>query len=87
VGYELGGEHTDILPLGADDISRCLPIYATMAGWTQSTVGVSVYVRLPVDARLYLQRCEQVTGVPADVISRSPDRDATIMLRHPYLNH
>ena len=84
-GYELDGEHTDILPLGADEISRCKPIYETMEGWTESTVGVTQYDKLPVNARLYLQRIEQVTGVPVDIISTSPDRDHTIMMRHPYL--
>jgi adenylosuccinate synthase len=85
VGYELDGHETDILPLGADEISRCVPIYETMEGWSESTVGVTDYDRLPVSARLYLQRIEQVTGVPIDIISTSPDRDHTIMKRHPYL--
>jgi adenylosuccinate synthase len=84
-GYELDGEITDILPMGADEISRCKPIYETMEGWTDSTVGVTQYENLPVNARLYLQRIEQVTGVPIDLISTSPDRDHTIMQRHPYL--
>ncbi|MBL0422054.1 adenylosuccinate synthase [Ramlibacter sp. AW1] len=84
-GYELDGEHTDILPLGADEIARCKPVYETLQGWTESTVGVTQYEQLPVNARLYLQRIEQVTGVPIDMISTSPDRDHTIMMRHPYL--
>lgn len=84
-GYELDGEHTDILPLGADEIERCVPVYETMEGWSDSTVGVTQYDKLPVNARLYLQRIEQVTGVPIAMISTSPDRDHTIMMRHPYL--
>ncbi len=84
-GYELDGEFTDILPLGADEIARCKPVYETLEGWSQSTVGVTKYDELPVNARLYLQRIEQVTGVPVDIISTSPDRDHTIMMRHPYL--
>ncbi len=84
-GYEMDGETIDILPMGADDIERCTPIYEVMEGWSQSTVGVTEYARLPVAAKLYLQRIEQVTGVPIDVISTSPDRDHTIMMRHPYL--
>ena len=84
-GYELDGEQIDILPLGADEIARCKPIYEMLEGWTDSTVGVTNYDRLPVNARLYLQRIEQVTGVPVDIISTSPDRDHTIMMRHPYL--
>jgi adenylosuccinate synthase len=84
-GYELDGEITDILPMGADDIARCKPIYEVMEGWSDSTAGVTVYDKLPVNARLYLQRIEQITGVPVDIISTSPDRDHTIMMRHPYL--
>ncbi len=84
-GYELDGEQIDILPMGADEIERCKPIYETLPGWTQSTVGVTQYDKLPINARLYLQRIEHVTGVPIDIISTSPDRDHTIMQRHPYL--
>jgi len=84
-GYELDGEQIDILPLGADDIARCKPIYETMPGWSESTVGVTEYDKLPVNARLYLQRIEHATGVPIHIISTSPDRDHTIMVRHPFL--
>jgi adenylosuccinate synthase len=84
-GYELDGETTDILPMGAEEIARCKPIYETMPGWSETTVGVTEYDKLPINARLYLQRIEQVTGVPVDIVSTSPDRDHTIMMRHPYL--
>ncbi len=84
-GYQLDGELTDILPMGADDIARCVPVYEVMQGWTDSTVGITQYEQLPVNARLYLQRIEQVTGVPIHLVSTSPDRDHTIMKRHPYL--
>jgi len=84
-GYELDGELIDILPMGADDIERCKPIYETIEGWSDSTVGVTQLDKLPTNARLYLQRIEQVTGVPIHIVSTSPDRDHTIMVRHPYL--
>ena len=84
-GYELDGETIDILPLGAGEIARCKPIYETMPGWSDSTVGVTRYEQLPINARLYLQRIEHVTGVPIHVISTSPDRDHTIMVKHPFL--
>ena len=84
-GYEMDGETIDILPMGADDIERCKPIYEVMPGWSQSTVGVTDYKQLPIEARLYLQRIAQVTGVPIDIISTSPDRDHTIKMRHPFL--
>ncbi|WP_332777551.1 adenylosuccinate synthase [Polaromonas sp.] len=84
-GYELDGVVIDILPMGADDIARCKPIYETLPGWSQSTVGVTRYDELPVTAQQYLQRIEEVTGVPIDMISTSPDRDHTILLRNPYV--
>ncbi|CAM8656384.1 PurA Adenylosuccinate synthase [Comamonadaceae bacterium] len=84
-GYEVDGEKVDILPMGADEIERCKPIYEVLEGWSDSTVGVTQYDKLPVAARLYLQRIEQVTGVPIHMVSTSPDRDHTIMMRHPYL--
>lgn len=84
VGYELDGERIDLLPMGAEEIARCVPIYENIAGWTESTVGVTRYEDLPSNARRYLERIEQVTGVPIAMISTSPDRDHTILMRHPY---
>ena len=83
-GYELDGKHIDILPMGAEDIERCTPVYETMAGWTECSVGVTKYDKLPVNAQRYLQRIEAVTGVPIAMVSTSPDRDHTIVLQHPY---
>ena len=83
-GYRLDGETVDILPMGADEIARCEPIYETLPGWTDSTVGVTELDKLPANARAYLDRIEAVTGVPIHVISTSPDRDHTILLHQPY---
>ena len=84
VGYELEGERIDLLPMGAEEIARCVPIYEKIPGWTQSTVGVTRYEDLPASARRYLERIEQVTGVPIAMISTSPDRDHTILMQNPY---
>jgi adenylosuccinate synthase len=84
VGYRLDGQTVDILPMGADDIARCEPIYETLPGWTQTTVGVTERAKLPEAARNYLQRIEETTGVPVAIISTSPDRDHTIVLRDPF---
>jgi adenylosuccinate synthase len=84
VGYELDGETIDILPMGADEIARCKPIYETVPGWSDNTVGVTDVEKLPASARQYLNRIEEVTGVPIHVISTSPDRDHTILLQHPF---
>jgi len=83
-GYELDGETIDILPMGADDIARCTPIYETLPGWTDSSVGVTEYDKLPINAQRYLDRIQETTGVPIHVVSTSPDRDHTILIRHPY---
>jgi len=84
VGYMLDGERVDLLPMGADDIERCTPIYETMPGWDESSVGVTEFDRLPLNAQNYLRRIEAITGVPVHMVSTSPDRDHTILLHHPF---
>lgn len=84
VGYKLDGETIDILPMGADEIARCEPIYETLPGWSESSVGVTRYESLPANAQAYLKRIAEATGVPIHVVSTSPDRDHTILLHHPY---
>ena len=84
VGYMLDGERVDLLPMGADDIERCTPIYETMPGWDESSVGVTEFDRLPLNAQNYLRRIEAITGVPVHMVSTSPDRDHTIFLHHPF---
>jgi len=84
IGYKLDGQFTDILPVGADDLERCEPVYESMPGWTDSTVGVKALDGLPADARAYIKRMEEVCGVPVDMISTGPDREETIVLRHPF---
>jgi adenylosuccinate synthase len=84
VGYQVGSERIDILPSGADALAGCEPIYEEIPGWTQSTVGITRYEDLPANARSYLKRIEQACGVPVDMISTGPDRNETIVLRHPF---
>jgi adenylosuccinate synthase len=84
VGYELHGRRVDILPLDADDIVACKPIYETFPGWTESTAGVTQWDRLPARARGFLERMQAVIGAPIDMVSTGPDRDHTIVLRHPF---
>ena len=78
------GEQFDILPVGAETLARCEPVYEEMPGWSESTVGVKAYDALPEAARRYLKRVEEVCGVPVDMISTGPDREETIILRHPF---
>jgi adenylosuccinate synthase len=84
VGYEIDGKMSDILPVGAEELARCVPVYEEMAGWMESTVGVKRHEGLPKAARAYLARIEALTGVPIDLISTGADRDETIVLRHPF---
>jgi adenylosuccinate synthase len=89
VGYRLtadGAEQSfhEILPVGADELARCEPVYEEMPGWKGSTVGVEKFAQLPQAARNYLKRMEEVCEVPVDMISTGPDREETIVLRHPF---
>jgi adenylosuccinate synthase len=84
VGYELNGRRIDILPLDADDIVACKPIYDTFPGWSGSTFGVTEWDKLPLNARRYLERVQEFIGAPIDMVSTGPDRVHTILLRHPY---
>jgi adenylosuccinate synthase len=84
VGYDMDGTLSDILPVGAEELARCVPVYEEMPGWQESTVGVKSHDGLPKAARDYLARVAQLCGVPIDLISTGPDREETIVLRHPF---
>jgi adenylosuccinate synthase len=84
VGYELHGQRVDILPLDADDIEACKPIYEVFPGWSEKTVGTTQWDQLPLNARRYLECLQKYIGVPIDMVSTGPDREHTILLRHPY---
>ena len=83
-GYHLDGAQRDLLPLGAEDADRCEPVYEEMPGWRESTVGVRAYAKLPANARAYLERVQELCGVPIDMISTGADREETIVRRHPF---
>jgi len=84
VGYELDGRRIDILPLDADEIFACKPVYETFPGWSESTFGVTQWDSLPLNARRYLERVQTFIGAPIDMVSTGPDRENTILLRHPF---
>jgi len=83
-GYRFGGRQLDILPLDADDIAACEPIYETLPGWSESTAGVTEWSRLPSNARRYLEHVQALVDAPIDMVSTGPDREHTIVLRHPF---
>lgn len=84
VGYELDGRRVDILPLDADEILACRPVYESFPGWSESSFGATRWDDLPPNARRYLERVQQFIGAPIDMVSTGPDREHTILLRHPY---
>jgi len=84
VGYRCDDGERATPPVGAEAFSTCEPIYVDMPGWKESTVGVKTHDGLPASARDYLKRIEEVTGVPIDIISTGPERNETIVLRHPF---
>ncbi len=83
VGYRVDGEPMESLPIGAEAVADCEPIYEEMSGWRSSTVGAPTIDDLPAAARAYLRRIEEIVDVPVDMISTGPDRNQTIILRNP----
>ena len=83
-GYKLDGKTLDLLPIGAEEVAGCEPILETMSGWQESTVGATSHDVLPPAARAYLARIEALCEIPIDIISTGPDRDETILRRHPF---
>ena len=84
VGYKVRGERRDILPVGAEAMAICEPIYEEHPGWQESTFGVKSFEDLPKSAQSYLKRLEVLVGAPVAIISTGPDRVETIVLRHPF---
>ena len=83
-GYKLDGKTIDVFPVGAEEAARCEPIYEEMPGWKDSTVGAKSLDALPANAQAYIKRIGELVGVPIDMISTGPDREETIVLRHPF---
>ncbi len=83
-GYQLKDDVIGLLPMGADEVSDCQPILETMPGWSESTVGATTLAELPAAARAYLERIEALCEIPIDIVSTGPERDETILRRHPF---
>ncbi len=82
--YILDGKKVDYPPYGAENFGRCEPVYETMPGWTESTVGAQSMDDLPQNAINYIKRIEELVGAPIDVISTGPDRVETVVIRDPF---
>ena len=84
VGYRQDGRQSDAPPLLCDQYAACEPVYEEMRGWSGSTVGLRSLDELPDAARAYLDRLQELCGVPVTIVSTGPDRKQTILLRHPF---
>jgi len=85
VGYQgADGVVRDVPPMAADGYEQVKPVFESMPGWKESTFGVKSRDALPQAALDYIRRIEEITGTPVDIISTGPDRDETIILRHPF---
>ena len=83
-GYKVDGKLTTQPPLFVEGYGNIEPVYEELPGWKQSTVGLTKYDELPATARRYLERVQEVVGVPIDIISTGADRDHTMVLRNPF---
>ncbi|MEM8691899.1 MAG: adenylosuccinate synthase [Pseudomonadota bacterium] len=84
VGYELDGERMDYLPIAADHQARCKPIYEEIDGWSESTEGARSWADLPANAIKYVRRVEELIECPVALLSTSPEREDTILVRDPF---
>lgn len=81
--YKLNGKLISYVPTDATELAACEPVYEELPGWEASTFGVKTFKALPENAKKYLLRVEELAGIPIDIISTGPDRNETIILRHP----
>ena len=84
VGYRTDSGISTTPPLLSSSLSSCEAVYEEMPGWKESTVGITGYDELPVNARRYLERLQVLVGVPITIISTGPDRDQTIIRKNPF---
>jgi adenylosuccinate synthase len=83
-GYRLDGEEIDYLPAGQRQQARLEPVYADLDGWTESTVGARSWADLPAQAIKYVRLIEELIGAPVALLSTSPEREDTILVRDPF---
>jgi adenylosuccinate synthase len=84
VAYDLDGQRIDSLPAGQNAQARVKPIYQTFEGWTQSTRGARSWSQLPAQAVKYVKTIEELIGCPVALLSTSPERADTILVRDPF---
>jgi len=84
VGYELNGEKLDYFPASTDDQAGVTPVYETMDGWSESTFGARSWIDLPARAIKYVRRIEELIETPVAILSTSPEREDTILVKNPF---
>jgi len=84
VGYRIGDKVVDYLPAGMRDQAAAEPIYEEMEGWSESTAGARSFKDLNANAIKYVRRVEELIGAPVALLSTSPERDDTILMRDPF---
>jgi adenylosuccinate synthase len=84
VGYKLDGETIDYFPASQGAQARVEPIYEEIEGWSGSTAGARSWADLPAQAIKYVRRVEELIGAPVAVLSTSPERDDTILMKNPF---
>ena len=84
VGYRVGSQVQTEPPVFADAYADVEPVYEELPGWSESTIGLREFGQLPQNAQRYLRRVGELVGVPIDLVSTGPDREQTIVLRHPF---
>lgn len=85
VGYQMpDGEVKTVPPMAADGYEGVTPVYESIPGWSGTTYGITERDALPENALAYIAKIEALLGVPVDIISTGPDREETIVLRHPF---
>ncbi|MDB2682935.1 adenylosuccinate synthase [Alphaproteobacteria bacterium] len=84
IGYEIDGEKIDYIPSSQVKQAQMTPIYETMSGWSESTQGSRTWEDLPEAAVKYVRRVEELIGAPVTLLSTSPEREDTILMRDPF---
>jgi adenylosuccinate synthase len=84
VGYDLDGERINRLPASQGAQARVVPVYETLDGWKESTAGARTWAELPAQAVKYVRHIEELIETPVSLLSTSPERDDTILVRDPF---
>ena len=84
VNYRLDGREIDYLPAGEQAQARVEPVYETIEGWKQPTARARSWAQLPAQAIKYVRRVEELVGCPVTLLSTSPEREDTILMKNPF---